>query len=102
VPKPTPEARRMTEILTECAIQIEQAVDHLKDLKNLMAFTIEINRLENEADTISRHVVADLFSGAHEVLDVMRWKEIYGRLENATDDCEDVANTIEAIVLKSR
>ncbi|TMQ50364.1 MAG: DUF47 domain-containing protein [Candidatus Eisenbacteria bacterium] len=102
VPKPTPEAQRMTEILTECAIQIEQAVDHLKDLKNLMAFTIEINRLENEADTISRHVVADLFSGAHEFLDVMRWKEIYGRLENATDDCEDVANTIEAIVLKSR
>jgi len=99
---PTPEARRMAEILTESAVQIEQAVEHLKDLKNLMTFTIEINRLENEADMISRHVVADLFSGAHEVLDVMRWKEIYGRLENTADNCEDVANTIESIVLKSR
>jgi predicted phosphate transport protein (TIGR00153 family) len=98
----TPEAIRLAQILSESSVQIEKAVDHLKDLKNLMAFTIEINRLENEADTISRHVVADLFSGAHEVLDIMRWKEIYARLENAADHCEDVANTIEAIVLKSR
>jgi len=92
----------MADIIVESALQIEQAVHHLKDLKNLMSFTIEINRLENEADTISRHVVADLFSGRHDVLDVMRWKEIYGRLEDATDDCEDVANAIESIVLKSR
>ena len=102
VRQPTPEAQRMAKILTECAVQIEQAVDHLKDLKTLMSFTIEINRLENEADMISRQVVAELFSGSHDVLDVMRWKEIYGRLENATDHCEDVSNTIEAIVLKSR
>ena len=47
-------------------------------------------------------MVADLFSGRHELLDVMRWKEIYGRLENAADLCEDVANVIEGIVLKSR
>ena len=47
-------------------------------------------------------MMAELFSGRYEVLDVLRWKEIYGRLENAADQCEDVANTIEAIVLKSR
>jgi len=46
--------------------------------------------------------VADLFNGQHDFLDVIRWKEIYGRLENATDQCEDVANVIESIVLKSR
>ena len=98
----TPESLRMARILLECAVQIEQAVDHLKDLKNLMAFTIEVNRLENEADAISRTVVADLFSGRHDLLDVMRWKELYGQLEDAADRCEDVANTIESIVLKSR
>ena len=98
----TPESLRMARILLECAVQIEQAVDHLKDLKNLMGFTVEINRLENEADLISRSAVADLFSGRHDVLDVMRWKEIYGRLEGATDKCEDVANAIESIVVKSR
>jgi uncharacterized protein len=102
IARATPEAIRMTSILVKCGAQIEQAVDHLKDLKHLMAFTIEINRLENEADSISRQVVADLFDGTHDLLDVMRWKEIYGRLENAADHCEDVANTIESIVIKSR
>lgn len=98
----TPEAVRLATILTECSVQIERAVDHLKDFKNLMEFTIEIHRLENEADSISRQVVADLFSGRHDVLDIMRWKEIYSRLENGADHCEDVANTIESIVVKSR
>jgi uncharacterized protein Yka (UPF0111/DUF47 family) len=51
---------------------------------------------------VSREAVADLFTGRHEVLDVLRWKEIYGRLESAADQCEDVANAIESIVLKAR
>ena len=102
ISSPTPEARQLTSILARCGTQIEQAVDQLKELKNLMSFTIEINRLENEADTISRQVVADLFDGTHELLDVMRWRELYGRLEGAADKCEDVANTIEAIVLKNQ
>lgn len=102
ITRPTPEAVHLTGILTKCGAQIEQAVEHLKDFKNLMAFTIEINRLENEADAIGRQVVAELFTGRHDLLDVMRWKEIYGRLESAADKCEDVANTIEAIVLKNR
>jgi predicted phosphate transport protein (TIGR00153 family) len=97
-----PEAVRMTAILAECGKQIEKAVENLKNMRNLKAFTIEINRLENEADGISRQVVADLFSGKHEILDVLRWKELFGRLENAADKCEDVANVIESIVIKSR
>ena len=99
---PTPEALRMTEILAECGQQIEKAVDSLKNMNNLMSFTIELNRLENESDAINRIVTADLFSGRHDVLDVLRWKEIYGRLESAADECEDVANAIESIVVKSR
>ena len=39
--------------------------------------------------------------GTHDVMDVLRWKEIYGRLENAADQCEDVANTIETIVIRN-
>lgn len=99
---PTPEAVRLTSILAQCGRQIEAAVENLRNMNSLMPFTIEINRLENEADGISRQVVADLFSGRHEILDVLRWKEIYGRLESAADQCEDVANAIESIVLKSR
>jgi predicted phosphate transport protein (TIGR00153 family) len=102
IQKPTPEAQQLTNIVAQSGIQIEMAVAALKDFKNLMGFSIEINRLENEADTISRQAVADLFSGRHEVIDVMRWKEIYGRLEGAADKAEDVANVIESIVLKNR
>src|SRR5215831_8894519 len=100
--QPTPEAVKLARIMVQAGAQIEQAVAHLKDFKNLMAFTIEINRLENEADQVSRQVVADLFNGSHDPIDVVRWKEIYGRLESAADRSEDVANTIEAIVLKNR
>ncbi len=102
VSKPTAEALRLAKILTQCGSQIEQAVANLKNMHNLVSFTVEIHRLENEADTISRNATADLFSGRHELLDVLRWKEIYGRLEGASDKCEDVANAIESIVVKSR
>ena len=98
----TPPAVRLAGILTECGRAIENAVSSLRDFKGLMAFTIEIKRLENQADVCSREAVADLFSGRHDLLDVMRWKEIYGRLEGAADRCEDVANVVESIVLKSR
>jgi predicted phosphate transport protein (TIGR00153 family) len=102
VGRPAAEAVRLAKILSESARQIEQAVHNLRNMNNLMSFTVEINRLENEADGIAREMTADLFSGRHDLLDVMRWKELYGRLENAADRCEDVANTIEAIVVKSR
>ena len=102
VSSPTPVAQQLSGVLAECGVAIESAVGALKDFKGLMPFTIEINRLENEADVLSREAVADLFSGRHDLLDVMRWKEIYGRLEGAADKCEDVANTIEAIVLKNQ
>ena len=102
IDRPTPEAKQLAAILAKCGVQIEKTVDHLKGFKNLMSFAIEVHRLENEADTTSRQAVADLFDGSHDLLDVMRWKEIYGRLEGAADKCEDVANTIEAIVLKNR
>ncbi len=102
VTRVTPEAIKLARIIVQCGNQVEQAVAHLKDFKNLMAFTIELNRLENEADVISRNAVADLFNGGYDPIDVLRWKELYGRLEAATDLSEDVANTIESIVLKNR
>ena len=102
IPATTPQAQQLTRIVAACGEQIEGAVGHLQDFKGMMPFTIEINRLENEADILSREAVAELFTGEHGFLDVIRWKEIYGRLESAADQCEDVANVIEAIVLKSR
>jgi len=102
VERPTPDSIRLAQITAQCGAQLEQAVAHLQDFKNLMGFTIELNRLENEADAISRNAVAGLFNGGHDPIDVIRWRELYGRLEAATDLSEDVANIIEAIVLKNR
>jgi predicted phosphate transport protein (TIGR00153 family) len=97
-----PGARELAHLVRESALQVVSAIKALEGRKGVAEHAVEINRLENEADHISRQVVADLFSDGHDVLDLLRWKEIYGRLENAADNCEDVANTIEAIVLKSR
>ena len=102
VKQPTAEAITMARLVLQCGVQIEQAVTHLREFKTLMTFSIEINRIENEADAISRVVVAELFNGNHDPIDVVRWKELYGRLEAATDMSEDVANIIESIVLKNR
>ena len=98
----TPEAIQLARIVAQGGVQIEKAVKQLRDYDKLMPYTIELNRLENEADEISRRVVADLFNGGHDPIDVLRWKELYGRLEAAADMGEDVANILEAIVLKNQ
>jgi uncharacterized protein Yka (UPF0111/DUF47 family) len=61
---------------------------------------VEVNRLENEGDRVYRKTVAALFSGDYKAMDVLKWKDIVDQLEGAIDGCEDVANTLESIVLK--
>ncbi|HLG21452.1 MAG TPA: DUF47 family protein, partial [Candidatus Manganitrophaceae bacterium] len=61
---------------------------------------VEVNRLENEADRITRDAIARLFEEVQNPIEVIKWKEIYENLEIATDRCEDVANILERIVLK--
>ena len=76
----------------------------LSDLKNsrqILEACVEINRLENEADTVAQLAIGRLFAEAKDPIEVMKWKEIYDFVEGATDRCEDVANTLETIVIKS-
>ena len=61
---------------------------------------MEINRLENEGDRVYRQMVARLFSGDYKAMDVLKWKDLVDQMEAAIDGCEDVANTLESIVLK--
>src|SRR5438874_2255606 len=63
-------------------------------------YWVEINRLENEGDRVYRQTVARLFSGDYKAMDVLKWKDLVDQLEAAVDGCEDVANTLESIVLK--
>jgi uncharacterized protein len=75
-------------------------VSALPEVDRIQAPCIEINRLENEADEVSRAAIAALFTGDTAPLDVIKWKEIYETMEMATDKGEDVANLLEEIVLK--
>ena len=104
IPAPTPELKASTEIIVQSARAIQRAMGLLDDLKNsheILEACIEINRLENEADAVNRRAIGRLFEREKDPFTLMKWKEIYEVLETATDACEDVANVLEQIVLKS-
>lgn len=100
----TPELKKITSIIVQSAEAIQKAMALLSDLKHskqILEACVEINRLENEADTVAQLAIGRLFAEAKDPIEVMKWKEIYDFVEGATDRCEDVANTLEAIVIKS-
>jgi len=104
VPKPTPEIKKLVDIISQAIHQIAQALDNLESLGRVDAFCKQINILEYEADVVCREAIADLFEKTERVeqlKDLIKLKEIYGRLEIAADRCEDVANVIEGIIVKS-
>jgi uncharacterized protein len=99
---PLPQMKEQVDVLLRAAEQTEQALALLPkmDRDRLEPYWIEINTLENEGDQLYRRAVAELFSGEHRAMDVLRWKEVIENLEEALDGLENVANTIESIVLK--
>jgi uncharacterized protein Yka (UPF0111/DUF47 family) len=72
----------------------------VKQPKEMLDVCIEINRLENDADSSYRRGLATLFKGGYDAIEVMKWRDIIDNLEAATDRCEDVANILEGIVLE--
>jgi uncharacterized protein len=99
----TNDVRDLADVLHRSTVEVEKAVHGLRDLKNPQAtlkLCIDINRLEGEADAILRRSVARLFKEEKDPIYVIKWKEIYESLENATDRCEDVANVIEGVILE--
>ena len=101
IAEPTEIAKRLAGIIFKSAEEIVKGVGLLKTVGNVGPSCIEINRLENEADRISRDAVADLFEKERDPITVLKWKEIYEHLEETTDRCEDVANILENIILKN-
>ena len=96
-----PGVRELTRIILASTDQIVVAVQALeKQRTGVMESSVEINRLENEADRAHQRAVGQLFDEEHDPILVMKWKEILDTLEDATDRCEDVANLVENIVVK--
>jgi predicted phosphate transport protein (TIGR00153 family) len=101
IPQPTPECIRLVNIIYGAVETIETAVSDLEHFRSLLPFCIEINRLENEADQISQQMIGQLLDEEPDWRVAIKWKEIYARLETAADHCENIANVIEGIVVKS-
>lgn len=98
---PMEQAQHMTRILHESSRQISQAIPRLRSFKDIHHYTIEVNRLENEGDRVVREALASLFERGIDPMMVIRWKDIFERLEDGIDATEKTANILEGIVIKN-
>jgi predicted phosphate transport protein (TIGR00153 family) len=98
---PTPPAIQLASIVVAQTEQIHEALLHLRGFHNLDRYWIEVHRLENEGDQVSRGAIADLFDQTTDAIGIIKWRKIYNSLEETVDACEDVANIIERITLKN-
>ena len=96
----TPEAQQLAQIVVDECKAVVDAVGHLRTLHRLSDPLKEINRLENLADQVQREAIGRLFTDAANPIDVIKWKEIYETLEEATDQGEHVAHLLEGIYAK--
>lgn len=93
-------AANLAKVIQKQAQSINGAVANLKKPVDMNRHFVEIHRLENEADEIYFRAIGELFKNATDPMTVIRHKELYEILENATDRCESVANIIESVILK--
>jgi len=98
---PMEQAQQLARVLHQASRQIAEALPRLRGFKDISHYTVEINRLENDGDRITREAVASLFDNGIDPMVVIRWKDIFERLEDAIDACEYVANTLAGIVIKN-
>ncbi len=97
-----PAASQLAEIIVKQVDQLMNAVKRLeKKHDNVLEYCVEINRLENEADSVARSAIAALFEKEKDPISLIKLKELYEVLEMATDKAEDAANVLEGVVLKS-
>jgi predicted phosphate transport protein (TIGR00153 family) len=98
---PMSQAQDLTKVLVAACEQLAAGLEHLRDFKDLDKYWIEIHRLENDGDRISRNAVASLFSNGIDPMVVIRWKDMFAVLENAIDATETAAQILEGIVIKN-
>ncbi len=101
VEAPMEQAQRLAHILMQASRQIAEAMPRMRDFKDISHYTVEIHRLENEGDRITREAIASLFDTGIDPMVVIRWKDLFERLEDAVDATERVANTLSGIVIKN-
>ena len=98
---PMDQAIKLSHVLPQASKQVCEAIPRLRGFRDLSHYTVEVNRLENEGDRITREAVASLFDGGIDPMVVIRWKDLFERLESAVDATEHVAWILESIVIKN-
>ncbi len=103
IKEPTKEALEIAKDLHRTTEVVEKTIKELrgKNYSHIQEHCIEINRLENKIDRTFRDALGKMFDDMKDPLLIIKWKEIYEHLEDASDRCEDVANVLEGIVLKN-
>ena len=96
-----PPAVRLSEVVVRAAAQIEDAVRHMKDGKIVSVKAFELKKLEEEGDAIYHESMGALFQREHDAITVIKWKELYDKVEDALDQAEDVTNVLQSIALKN-
>jgi len=98
---PPPVAGELAGLIVQQSMELAQGVSLLEQNKRVLEHCVEVHRLENEADRVSRNAIADLFDNEKDPIRLIKMKELYEVLETATDKAEDAANVLEAVALKS-
>ena len=98
---PMDQSQALADVLVKCCDQLYGLLQHLRGFKDLDHYWIEIHRLENDGDRIYRDAVASLFSNRIDPMVVIRWRDIFLRLERAIDATETSASIVEGIVIKN-
>lgn len=93
-------AHDLAEVIARMSEQLREIVATLQKPKNVTQRLVEIHRLENDGDDIFHSAIAELFKEERDPLTVLKWKEVYEKLEAAIDRCENVANIIESVIIK--
>jgi uncharacterized protein len=93
-------ARQFGDVLQRMAVQLHEVVSTLERPAGIAPRLVEIHRLENEGDDLYHEAIGELFRDTPDPLRVIRWKDIYDKLEGAVDRCEQAANIIESVIIK--
>jgi uncharacterized protein Yka (UPF0111/DUF47 family) len=91
----------LVKVLVSATVEVESAIRALEKPQEALKHCIEINRYENDSDRLCRTLIAQLFDEEKDPVQIIKWKEIFEVIETAVDKCEDVANVVEGVVLKS-
>src|ERR687889_605147 len=98
---PMEQAQQLARIIHQSSRAVAEAIPRLRTFRDIHHYTVEINRLENDGDRVVRQALASLFERGIDPMLVIRWKDIFERLEEAVDATERTANILEGVLIKN-